>query len=199
MEQALLLQPDMDRIAARYPGFTSFKTRTAIHYRARWIRDALIQCALDPETLELGPSSTPLDELPPPAEFAFRRRTAIGLSLVLVCQVDTDIGNIIADHRVTVITRPEFNREPLRSTARAIWAHKRQTVDASDRYRAVDAVSKRGAAAMHEVISALKDQSTDPVNLVCSLVANSYLSMDPVDGIGPWSILRLGPAVLPGG
>lgn len=122
------LRPAELGLTTRYPGFHSFKTARPIHYRQRWLRDALIQATLDPHTVELSPSSTSPDELPSPVEFSFRRRTSGGLGIVLVSQLDTDIGEVVDDDRVTVITRDELNREPVASTSRSIWAHKRLSV-----------------------------------------------------------------------
>jgi hypothetical protein len=179
----------------RYPGFSSFKTtRGRIHYQRRWIRDALIQASLDPQTVELAPSSTPVQELPAGTIFAFRRRDATGLGLVLVTEVTTDMAHMIDDDRVTVVSRMELRSEPRFSSARAIWTHKRLQVDSAQRYRAIEAVSRRSAATLREVLEAFRNELIEPVHQICSLLANSYLEVDLDGPLKPSTILRLGPA-----
>ena len=194
MESALLLRVDASALD-RYPGFRSFKTRQPVRYQQRWLRDALIQASLDPHTVELAPSNTPAHELPPPAEFAFRRRTVRGFGIVLVTTVETDIADVINDDRVTVVSRAELSREPRLSAARAVWAHKRLSVDSAERYRAIEAVSKWGSATMDAVVATFKDESVEPVHQVCSLIANSYLEVDLEGPLSPSTILKPGPAM----
>lgn len=193
MESALLFRAEAYALD-RYPGFSSFKTRNPIHYQQRWIRDALIQSSLDPHSVELAPSSTPLDDLPGGAVFAFRRRTQPGFGLVLVTAVETDMENIIGDERVTVVSRSELSLEPRLTAARAIWTHKRLQVDSAERYRAIELVSRWGCAALHEVLAAFRSESVEPVHQVCSLIANSYLEIDLHGPLSPSTILSLGPA-----
>lgn len=193
MESALLLCAEA-AVLDRYPGFSSFKTASRIHYQQRWMRDALIQASLDPYTVELAPSITPVPELPGDAEFAFRRRTAIGLGLVLVTGVETDIGDAIGDDRISVVSRTALSREPRFSAARTIWAHKRLSVDSAERYRAIEVVSRWGASPMREVLQALRNESTEPVHQICSLIANSYLEIALDGPLSPATILKLGPA-----
>jgi len=195
MQSIALLPAEPHSLALRYPGFSSFKTRQSIHYHRRWVRDALIQATLDPDTIELAPSSTPPEHLPAPAEFCFRRRTRNGLGFILLTQTHSDIGGVIGDDRVTVISRPELNREPVASAARSIWAHKRLKVDGGERYRAIAAVSRRGIAPMRDLVAAFRNGSVDPVHQVCSLIANSYLNVDLGNPLGPDSILTIGPAL----
>lgn len=194
MESALLFRAEATALD-RYPGFSSFKTRSRIHYQQRWIRDALIQSSLDPYTVELAPSTTPIDALPSCAVFAFRRRTQLGFGLVLVTAVQTDMDDIIDDDRVTVVSRVELSFEPRLSAARAIWTHKRLQVDSAERYRAIEVVSRWGSAAMHEVLRAFRNESIEPVHQVCSLIANSYLEIDLDGPLSPSTTLKLGPAM----
>lgn len=194
MASSTLPPTDPDQLAIRYPGFSSFKTQQSIHYRHRWLRDALIQASLDPHTIELAPSSTAEQDLPAGIEFAFRRRTAAGLGIVLVTQIGKDLEGLIDDERVTVVTRIELSREPIFTAARTIWGQKRLAVDGAERYRAIDAVESRGSALMHQVVDALRDDSVDPIHQVCSLIANCYLTVDLRSPIGPGSVLTLGPA-----
>lgn len=198
MESISLMAAERPRLTQRYPGFSSFKTLTSIHYEHRWMRDALIVMSLDQHTLSLAPSSTPTFELPLPAEFSFRRRTVAGPGIVLVTQLETDIEDIVADDRVTVLSRAALSRDPALGVARAIWTQKRTTVDPADRYRALDIVTARRSAAMHEVVGALRSESVDRIHAVCSLLANSYLEMNLDGGLGPWSELKMGPASFAG-
>lgn len=194
MEHAALQAAETKPLASRYPGFHSFKTIRPIHYRQRWLRDALIQATLDPLTIELNASSTDPAELPPPIEFSFRRRSAAGLGIVLVSQIETDIGEIVGDERVTVITRDELNREPVRTTTRTIWMQKRLPVDSAQRYRAIELIDRHGVASLQETIAVMKNLSADPVHQICSLIANGYLTIDLQHPMGPRSLLTLGPA-----
>lgn len=193
MESALLFRAEAAALD-RYPGFSSFKTRSRIHYQQRWIRDSLIQASLDPYTVELVSSTTPAHDLPGRAEFAFRRRTHLGFGLVLVTAVETDMDDVINDERVTILSRVELCREPRFSAARAIWTHKRLQVDSAERYRAIELVYRRGSAPLHEVLATFRNESAEPVHQVCSLIANSHLELDLEVPLSPSTILKLGPA-----
>jgi hypothetical protein len=183
--------------ADRYPGFSSCKTRRPIHYRHRWIRDALIQSSLDDSVIEIAPTITPVSEFPRPIEFSFRQFIASGMTLVLLSQVPTTLGTVIDDSRIIVIERSQLVTGPRAIACRAIWAQKRMPVDTADRYRAIERILRCGEPVpMNELVPLLRNPSLDPVHQLFAFLANGFLTADLRAGISPGTLLDLGPATL---
>ena len=194
MESASSLSAALAKAATRYPGFTSFKTSTPIHYRKRWFRDGLIDATLDESVEAISPAITPPEDLPGPFEFAFRQRSAQGLAIVLLSQSPHTPQISVPNHSVIVLQRQHFKRSLRSIASREIWARKRYPVDAADRYRAIEYLLQcNGATVFSTLVPVLRNQSLDPVHQIFSYLATGFLTTSLEAGIGPKSVLRIGP------
>lgn len=179
-----------------YPGFTSFKTVGPIRYPFRWQRDALVQATLEPTVTQLAPAPAQFDRPPVPIEFAFTATIAATKLLVVIAESEVS-ASVGLDQQLPVLrlTRRSLAAEPLASTTKAIWAHKRFQHDPVDRLRLTEEIADlpRGRP-FADIVTLLRNPFVEPARQVFSMLANGYLVADLSNGITPATLLRLGPA-----
>lgn len=191
----ILSSNDLVRLRDRYPGFTSFKTIGAIHYRHRWFRDALICLTLDPTVTlmwanDLGPAL-------PGAVFSFM---IMRLGTPTLVTVSTEPLALEADDLIKMdhinLFRSQL-RGPAVVAGREIWRHKNYPVGTAARLLAIDKVRHAGSAVkLGQLAGSLGQSDTEAIAAVLGLAANGYLTFDIQRGLDLQLAVKLGPQAL---
>ncbi|SFV31714.1 hypothetical protein SAMN05216456_1434 [Devosia crocina] len=183
---------------SKFPGFVCFKSSEPIHYPRRWQRDALIQAALDPTVTAVGPLD-PTIWMMPDIEFAFRVTIATATFSLVITELNGRLPVDRFGHAVLKVRRSQLTTEPLHSTARAIWAHKRTVVDPLVKYLAVEAAgSKVEGIAMQSLLQAFQShRAVDPFEPLLAMLAQGVLVGDLSSGFHGHTMFRPGPSYEP--
>jgi hypothetical protein len=178
-----------------YPGFACFKSWSPIQYPRRWLRNVLIQAALDPVIKAVGPSPLPSEAFPPPIEFAFVARLRRATVLVLIADTPFPLPKLPEGiDAAQSLSRAQIMREPQLAAGRAIWATKRVGIRPSDQLAVLRGVSRASDGLPLDRIPSLFSPGTcDPVRETLGLIARGYLSIDIHRGLTPDNPVRLGP------
>lgn len=180
---------DLER---RYPGFSSFKTTSPIHYSRRWLRDVLIQVTLDPIVSTISPLSPPRVDEALDAEFGF---SALINAQDVVVLVTTEFHTAPLPPSVVLLSRPEVQREPFLTTGRSIWRHKNVHVDIEEIESARKSAAKR--ATFGDLIEGVSGPSEMKSSKILSMIANGHLLISLADQLNLNSPVLLGPAPIP--
>jgi hypothetical protein len=183
----------------RYPGFSSYKTRSPIVYHRRWLRDALIQSTLDPyvSSLESLPERF---NCPPGIEFAFLVQRQTDRSILAVGVRDfPGFDGVVDGVKIESVTRTFLNLEPRASTGRAIWAQKRLSIDAGDRFRVVERLLECRETAVSDLVPVIRNGRIDPIHQLLAFIATGWLVLEIEKGFSPRSTVQLGPMAVSDG
>lgn len=176
------------------PGFISFKVREPIPYPNRWHRDALVQATLEPTVSQIAALGRDV-VLPSATEFAFAARIA-GSDFILVVS-ESQTRTTIPGRPIIAMTRRSLEVEPLATTARSIWAHKRFLSDPGDRFRVIEELTDQPQGkAVQDIFRVLESPFLDPVRQIFSMLANGFVVADLNSGFTLATRLRLGPAAI---
>lgn len=185
-----------DDLAAKYPGFHSFKTSWPVRYRHRWFRDALIRSTLSPAVDEVAPAPAYESQVADERGFEYIERSGSLTFVVSVTSSGSDALRYRPDRtRTKLVLREDLRREPQATAERGIWRHKRTFVDPVSRYRLLDFLGGRdNAFCVRDVVETIGVSATDAVAQVLSMIANGSLELieDLGRGLGPKTPVKLG-------
>jgi hypothetical protein len=156
-----------------------------ISYPVRWHRDALVQLALDPSVISLHP----IDGAPPAgAALAFGVVHRTGPLVTLLFERAPDDEELLATKGFAIITRAQADREPVRSTARALWAARSTPIPIGTRMRVL-AAADRGLT-FAEAAEVVPNGEHDPFDVIAALVCAGALRVNLSSGLAPWTRLE---------
>ena len=176
-------------------GFTSFKCPTPIEYVRRCARDALIQATLEPEISSVEPLKSPR-AVPDDTYFAFAvishsRRCAIILTDVttnesITAPEDCDVA--VAINRASILA------EPVKTTARTVWAHRDTIVPALFSVRLMRRLQdKPNGTRIIELEDALIDEPRRWVDFILALACRGLVTLDYRRPLTDHTLVSLGP------
>jgi hypothetical protein len=181
----------------RYPGFLCFKSTEAIHYPKRWIRNALIQAALDASTEEVGPFRGDTRDIGYGIEFAFVVRMGGKAVFVALTELPVSTSPPLGIAAIVSLRRSTVMREPVASCAREVWRHKDLQVDVARRLNLLDCVEGSGGQTPLSALVRATNNADCNVGEILNLVAHGYLSLDLAAGITPSTLISVGPRAKP--
>ncbi|WP_152662616.1 hypothetical protein [Devosia soli] len=179
---------------ARHPGFRCFKSVASIRYPKRWYRTALIDAALDPAVMKMGPLLLPKSRLPQESEFSFWMSVNGVSTLVVLSEGGCDIAALAARVPTKSVTRLALQEEPTARLRREIWSHQRAKVS-------IELI----VLIVQETDNGFKDLTLRDVRLmagkVCgdagpsvyAAIVSGYLQVDIRQGWSPSVPVKLGP------
>ena len=178
----------------KQPGFTCFKTFAPIRYPRRWYRTALIDAALNPKILRMGPSPLPLSKLPKQAEFSFWVSDSGVSTLIVLSEAGCDITSLSAKVPTISVRRLDLEAEPTARLRREIWSHKRVPLPLEVIVVILHEVALQPRQLTLQDVRSIFGKKVDDIGpVIDAAITAGYLEVDIRQGWSPSVPVGLGP------
>lgn len=170
----------------RYPGFLSFKTQQAIHYRHRFCRIVLVLDTLDERVSELAPADLSPYGADVGQDCIYRRRIGARWETIRIGRPTGKDETMRFDR---VLTREQTKALPGYANASLIWAKRNIQVTLQTRMAALELTADERPTTLGKLLRAIMDAAGSPDELL-ALVADGTLQIDASREISSLTIVR---------
>lgn len=169
-----------------YPGFRSFKTTQAIHYRHRYCRIVLVLDTLDERVSELAPAdfSPHCDDVG--QDCIYRRKVGVSWETI---RIGRPTGKDDTTRFDRDLTREQVKALPGFDSARMIWEKRNTRVTLSARMAALEHTSNERTTTVGKLLRAILDAAGSADELL-ALIADGTLQIDVCTVLSFWTPIR---------
>jgi hypothetical protein len=170
----------------RYPGFSSFKTQQAIHYRHRYCRIVLVLDTLDERVSELAPTDLPPYGADVGQDCVYRRKVGARWESI---RIGRPTGREETMRYDRVLTREQTKALPGYANASLIWEKRNTQVTLPARLAALELTADERSTTLGKMLRAILDTAGTADELL-ALIADGTLQIDVCTVLSFWTPIR---------